>query len=656
MADRNITTNVIINGVNRLSRPIEKGVNRSISSLSRLERSARAISFASFQAGRSLGALALGLGASLVYPTKKALEFEDKMADVAKVTNTKVGSAQFKVLGEEVKNLSEYLRISATDAAELYTNLAQGGVGTDQLYRTAQLAGRMGVAFDVAAGEAGSAFSHIKNVMGLTFDQTSLVSDAINELSNNLNDAKASRILTFLTSGGSGVGLASNTAGKDIAAMGAALIAQGKSGEEAATIMERFFKNIVRIKTVRPIFDRAGGGVKGFMAVLEKGMKSSDPVTYFQQFGEFGNDIMLLARNMKSETGLLGALKLVADEQKMLGSVTSEANNRWSTGLSKLTEKWRKFERVMIDTGDRASGPLGKLLDSVTPLIEKMGDWIQANPKATTQIIKMLAGVTALSAGLAAMSFLVGGVASVYSFAAKILGFFASKALLARLAATGLGKAFLGLRSTFLVTELGIGAIVTGLAGAAIAVAALTYLVYDAVTGFHKLTRLMTGFKAFGRNIVPYLQALGSGQLDKAAAISDRADLQADVEYKRMKLHPEVPTSEERRLDRARRLSGQNIGAGAAKASGISPYTQQPVKPAAIIPDMAATPRKVSPLAPKQNIAGDSTVFNFAPTLNFPSGTPENVKSVVDQSMAKARMEFEQKARKMQEDKKRTTY
>jgi len=655
MADRNITTNVIINGVNRLSGPVEKGVSRSISSLSRLERSARAISFASFQAGRSLGAMALGMGASLVYPTKKALEFEDKMADVAKVTNTKVGSSRFKVLSEEVKDLSEYLRISATDAAELYTNLAQGGVGIDQLYRTAQLAGRMGVAFDVAAGEAGSAFSHIKNVMGLTFQQTSLVSDAINELSNNLNDAKASRILTFLTSGGSGVGLASRTSGKDIAAMGAALIAQGKSGEEAATIMERFYKNIVRIKTVRALFKQAGGGVKGFMAVLEKGMKSSDPDTYFQQFGEFGNDIMLLARNMKSETGLLGALKLVSNEQKILGSVSSEANNRWSTGLSKLTEKWMKFQRTMIDLGDRAAGPLGELLDSVTPLIEKMGEWIKQNPKTTTQLIKMIAGVTALSGALAGLSFLVGGIASVYSFAAKILGFFASKAVLARLATTGLGKAFLSLRSTFLITELGIGAITTGLIGASLAIGALIYLVHDAVTGFHKLTRLWTGFKALARNMGPLVGALASGQFDKAAAISDRADLQAEVEYKRIKLFPDLPTSEGRREERAKRISGKSIGAGAAKVSGVSPYTPQSVKPAATI-QQSQTVGKATPLTPAVSTEGGATNFYYSPTLNFPAGTPENVKSVVEESMAKARRDYEQQAKKFHEDKKRVGY
>lgn len=64
--------------------------------------------------------------ASLAMPVNAAIQFEDVMADVAKVTNTDIGSAAFNKLGDEAKELSGILAIMPDQAAGLMANLAQG--------------------------------------------------------------------------------------------------------------------------------------------------------------------------------------------------------------------------------------------------------------------------------------------------------------------------------------------------------------------------------------------------------------------------------------------------------------------------------------------------------------------------------------------------
>src|SRR5690606_12533606 len=103
--------------------------------------------------GKTSALIGIGILAPLALATKQAIDFESAMADVAKVANVKIGTTEFEKLGDSAKKLSIDLAVSANDAAELMAGLAQGGVAIQDLDRISQLAGRVGVAFGISAGE-----------------------------------------------------------------------------------------------------------------------------------------------------------------------------------------------------------------------------------------------------------------------------------------------------------------------------------------------------------------------------------------------------------------------------------------------------------------------------------------------------------------------
>ena len=136
-----------------------------------------------------------------------------------------------------------------------------------------------------------------KNAMGGTIDETARLMDAINHLGNT-TAAASPQILKFMSSGGSGIAKATGASGEAVAAMGAQLISVGKSAEESATVMQKFTREALMNKKLRPIFDRAGGGAEGMMAIIEEGAKKSGKAQdeYFKQFGVYGLDIQLMAK------------------------------------------------------------------------------------------------------------------------------------------------------------------------------------------------------------------------------------------------------------------------------------------------------------------------------------------------------------------------
>ncbi|WP_164125878.1 phage tail tape measure protein, partial [Stenotrophomonas maltophilia] len=66
----------------------------------------------------------------------------------------------------------------------------------------AEDAAKMGVAFDMAAGDAGTAMATMANVLGKPISEMAKFGDAINHLSDNAN-AKAADIVNVIARAGS---------------------------------------------------------------------------------------------------------------------------------------------------------------------------------------------------------------------------------------------------------------------------------------------------------------------------------------------------------------------------------------------------------------------------------------------------------------------
>jgi len=353
------------------------------------------------------------IAAPLALAANEAIKFEDKIADVAKVANVDFGSKQFEQLGESAKKLSMTLAIMPEDAAALMANLAQGGVAIEDLDRVATIAGKVGVAFGISGDMAGEMFVKTKNALGATIEGTEKLMDSINFLGNT-TAAASPQILTFMSAGGSGVARALGASGETLAGVGATFISMGKSAEESATVMERFTKATLSQAPLRKIFDSVGGGSAGMMKVIEEGAKKSGKAqdAYFRQFGQYGITLQLLAKNFDQ---LQKNVDASTNSTLTANSAQIEFENRQKTTATQIAKARAEISVMAIEIGNALIPTIRDAVSLFSSMAQGFSEFSKENPKTVATIAK-------LTAGVAALALVIGGVATVASWLASAFG------------------------------------------------------------------------------------------------------------------------------------------------------------------------------------------------------------------------------------------
>lgn len=463
---------VVLSAYDKMSGQINAAVNKVQSKLTGFSKKMNSLADGSYQTGKELVASGLAIGAPIVAATKKAMDFEDAMANVAKVANLDRASQEFKGLSSDALQLSKYLATNADDVGTLYSSLLSGGTAITDLSKVAQIAGEASVAFDMTQESAGDAFMTMKNAMALTVDETKKAFDATNAITNKFG-GKASDILFYMSSGGASVARTLKATAPEMEAFGRALMQSGVAAGEAGTVMERFRVGLYKNAEAKRIFDKAGGGAKGIAAVFEAAKKTGDPFKWFQahSFGQYSSNMALLSGNLGN---LQTMLKYVGDESNYLGSANQEFANRTTTTSFKLNQLKQSFYAAAISAGGTLLPILKSLADKFAPLMDKVGKFIEKNPGLVKGIITAAAGFSALALTGGYFAFVIGGVAkfldigaTAFSFVAKSIGFVV--------------KAFQFLRLVILANP--VIAIIAGIAVAAF----LIYKYWDKIKEFFKM-------------------------------------------------------------------------------------------------------------------------------------------------------------------------
>lgn len=417
---RGLNVATVFSAVDKMTGPVSNMAKNTKSSFAKMERRMMKVSRVSRDVAQKAGTFGLALGAPLALATREAIRFEDAMADVAKVANVQIGTTEFDKLGDSAKTLSKFLAIDATEAAGLMANLAQGGVALKDLDRVSTIAGKVGVAFGISADVAGESFIKTQNALGGTISDTEKLMDAINELGNT-TAASSANIINFMSSGGSAAARAAGVSGEAMSAFGAQFIAMGKSAQESATIMERFVKKAMLNSKLRGVFDKAGGGAEGMFAILEKGvsLNGKQQDAYFKQFGEYGLQVQLLAKNMD---GLRGIYDTATNSIKTSGSVLKEFENRSNTTAFKLKRAKAEFMDAAITLGNALLPVLTDLTKALTPIITGISKWMKENKELTGTIVKVVAGVAAGAMAISGLSTAISVVSGALAFMTGPIG------------------------------------------------------------------------------------------------------------------------------------------------------------------------------------------------------------------------------------------
>lgn len=513
---KNITTTVTILGKDELSPVVSRAATRSVSELQSIQKRAAAISAGAFGVARASAGVGTAIAAPLVYAAKEAMGFEKSMVGLGKVANIELGTAEITKLGDEAKGAAYHLGRMPTEVAASMKALKQAGIPTKDLKDVAVFTGEAGVAFDMMADKAGDAFGSIKAAMGLTIGETKNTFDAINEISNKMK-AEPEKLITFFTAGGAGVAGALKIPGQEIAAFGATLIQAGKSGEEAATLMERLAKNTMFKKPLRNIYTKAGEGTKGILSVLNAGakMRGEEQDKFFQQFGDYGLEIRSLAQKINGPGGLVAALDLVSSREKYALGVHKEFTSVQKATLEQVKKEWVGFKIAVIDFGTAALPVIKDILVDVKSVVKDVGGWIKANPELAKTSFKAAAGIAAVSFAISGLSFVAGSVATAVGAVSTAIGWFSAGGALAGVTAgvTTFGGALwtAAAGATILGAPLWLAALAIGVIGYA------AYKAYDKFEAFHEMViSLTTAIQSLADHAGPFMTKLFSGDFKGA--------------------------------------------------------------------------------------------------------------------------------------------
>lgn len=435
-----------------------------------------------------------------------AIKFESAMADVRKVVDFDTPE-QFKEMGNDILKLTRTIPMAGEEIAAIVAAGGQSGVARENLLGYAKDAATMGVAFDIAAGDAGEAMATMANVLGKPITEMAQFGDVINHLSDNAN-SKAKDIVNVITRVGSDtrmLGLSENQA----AALGSTFLSMGKAPELAAQAVKGMSSAFLQLKAgahekelkklgfttksfAVAMNKDAQGAISSFIEKVKKMPKDKQYPLLAKIFGkQYADDMLLLAQNTGEYNRQLGLLQETDanGNLKYIGSMQREFENRSNTTENKLTKLKNSLTEIAEKIGRAFLPVITSFVENITPVIYSITEWVETNPQLMEWVLTIGGGIGAVVGGLltlhSAFSFVSAGLLPFIKVG-KFLGGFLGNFLFSAISKLSLGfgyligyvikgammfgKAILMMSRALLTNPIGL--LIAGIAVAA-------YLIYD---------------------------------------------------------------------------------------------------------------------------------------------------------------------------------
>ncbi len=333
----------------------------------------------------AFGAGYLGVREGLRATAGEAIKFESAFADVKKVVDA--SSEQFENMRRNIRRMSGEIPMSANNIAALYAAAGESGIATQDLQSFAEMASRVGIAFDITAEKAGSSLAKLKTQFGLTVAETGDLADVMNHLSNNMA-SKASEITDFMLRVGA-LGKIAGFTKEQVAGIGSAMIAAGAEPEVAATAMQNVTKALTRgasaKKSQRDAAARLGldlpqiakqmqkdapGALKKVLAAIAKAPKDQQISIVSDFFGDEAKAFIPLLGNVQL---LDDALASVSDRTKYAGSAMNEYKQRASTTGNALELLGNKVSNIFWEVGDSMLPTIREGAQAISDVLDTLG-------------------------------------------------------------------------------------------------------------------------------------------------------------------------------------------------------------------------------------------------------------------------------------------
>ncbi len=428
--------------VRKMGEAVSRFAQKSEAELNRLERKWRGIGDAAMKVGRNSAIFTAALVAPLVYATKQAVDFEDKMADVGKTTG--MSGDVLERFGDSLLEMSTKTRTSINDLVKIGEIGGQLGVTEDKLLSFVDSSNKFNVALGSDfSGGVEEAITAVGNIKALFAGTRGLdISDAIQRTGSAINEL-----------GAVGSGTSSNISDFTLrlGALPDALKPSLENTLALGTFLEELGINAqIGAGGVSNLLLVAGKNINGFAQQMNvtsdaaKKMLAEDPTEFMKKFATsfegmapdvLAKKLEVLGIGSQETIKVIGALAAGTDRLTKLQEVANSAfadgtslQNEYNKKNSTAAAQWgimkNNLQAAAITLGQAFLPVLTDLLQSITPMIRNFGKWAKNNKAFLGTIMKVVAGVAALSAGVSVLSFGVGGFAKIMTVGINVMKFF----------------------------------------------------------------------------------------------------------------------------------------------------------------------------------------------------------------------------------------
>ncbi len=364
----------------------------------------------------------------LTNPLQQAIAFESAIADVDKF----VKNANIKTLKKDIIDLGKASPLGAAGIAQLVAAGGKINLNADDALAFAKVSERLSVAFGMGVDMTADSITTLRTGMNLSINEIASLGDAINFLGDN-SASNAANITNILTRAGS-LGLNAGLSKEQTAGLAGLIDGGAANSEMAATSM----KNMLSALTAGERMTTAQVDVLGAMGfdpmMLAQDMQANAADTIATVLTALGNEdaavrgsrieTLFGRESMAAVANLAGnmqeydrVMKITANTAQMAGSAQDEYNRTAQTNAHRLQVMRARWGALLIKLGDKLLPVLERATDTLGPVIDGIGKFIDENPRLTKALVigtgvmgvlaltvaPVITAITALGAAIAFM-------------------------------------------------------------------------------------------------------------------------------------------------------------------------------------------------------------------------------------------------------------
>lgn len=401
------------------------GMSRYNSAVIKADKSTRQFAETAGRAGRSFALLGAPIVAFAAVSVRAAVEFDTALVGVAKTTGATADEVE--ALGREFRALALEIPVSARELANIGEIAGRLGVGVGDIRAFTETVAALGVATDLTSESSAEFLARIQAITQLPSDQIENFGSALVALGNNLATSE-SEIAAF-TIRMAGAANVAGLAQSDILAIAGSFSELGVRAERGGTAVQKvLFTMIEAINTAGPelqtFAQTAGVTAEEFATLFEK--DAAEAFTSFVEgLGRSGDQAFSVLQELGlQDQRLAQAFITLANAGSNLRdnidlssaafaantALVTEAEARYASAASQFKIFLNQVTELAIVVGNVLIPPLITLAAILTPIIQRVADFAEANPILIGVVVALGLALVTLGAVLIGISIIMPAV------------------------------------------------------------------------------------------------------------------------------------------------------------------------------------------------------------------------------------------------------